>query len=128
MCFLYLYIPCFEEVYLNIRNQSGCFCETSFLKAGLTLFQFYFRKTLAEDKNGITVSLVADGFMEAESDKEAGIVDFGSQNVRERKSATLTITYHNDGKMKMTTCKLMDNCDAFYVEDEFKVAAGETVS
>ena len=30
-----VYAPCFEEVYLNIRNQSGCFCETSFLKAGL---------------------------------------------------------------------------------------------
>ena len=28
-----VYTPCFEEVYLNIRNQSDCFCETSFLKA-----------------------------------------------------------------------------------------------
>ena len=30
-----VHIPCFEKVYLQIRNQSGCFCETSFLKAGL---------------------------------------------------------------------------------------------
>ena len=33
--------PVFEEVYLNIRNQSGCFCETSsfavFFTAGGTL-------------------------------------------------------------------------------------------
>ena len=25
-------IPCFEEVYINIRNQSGCLCEMSFSK------------------------------------------------------------------------------------------------
>ena len=30
-----VYTPCFEEIYSNIRNQSGCFCEMSFLKAGL---------------------------------------------------------------------------------------------
>ena len=30
-----VYTPCFEEVYLNIRNQSGCFCGMSFLEAGL---------------------------------------------------------------------------------------------
>ena len=30
-----VYTPCFEEVYLNIRNQSGCFCKASFLKVGL---------------------------------------------------------------------------------------------
>ena len=30
-----VYTLCLEEVHLNIRNQSGCFCETSFLKAGL---------------------------------------------------------------------------------------------
>ena len=29
------YTPCFEEVYLDIRNQSGCLCVMSFLKAGL---------------------------------------------------------------------------------------------
>ena len=29
------YTHCFEEVYLDIRNQSGCFCERSFLTAGL---------------------------------------------------------------------------------------------
>ena len=33
--FTMVYTPCSEEVYLSIRNQSGCFCETSFLKAGL---------------------------------------------------------------------------------------------
>ena len=33
--YIMVYIPCFEEVYLSIKNQSGCFCETSFLKAGL---------------------------------------------------------------------------------------------
>ena len=27
--------PYFEEVYLNVSNQSGCFCEMSFLKTGL---------------------------------------------------------------------------------------------
>ena len=26
-----VYTPCFEEIYSNIRNQSGCFCEMSFL-------------------------------------------------------------------------------------------------
>ena len=30
-----VYKPCFEEVYLDIRNQSGCLRVTSFLKAGL---------------------------------------------------------------------------------------------
>ena len=30
-----VYTPCFEEIYSNIRNQSGCFSEMSFLKAGL---------------------------------------------------------------------------------------------
>ena len=30
-----VYTPCFEEIYSNIRNQSGCFCEMSFLKARL---------------------------------------------------------------------------------------------
>ena len=30
-----LYTPCFEGVYLDIRNQPGCLCVTSFLKAGL---------------------------------------------------------------------------------------------
>ena len=29
-----VYTPCFEEIYSNIRNQSGCFCELSFLKGG----------------------------------------------------------------------------------------------
>ena len=30
-----VHIPCFEKVNLQIRSQSGCFCETSFFKAGL---------------------------------------------------------------------------------------------
>ena len=30
-----VYTPCFEEVYLDIRNRSGCLCVMSFLKAGL---------------------------------------------------------------------------------------------
>ena len=30
-----VYKPCFEEVYLDIRNQSGCLCVMSFLKAVL---------------------------------------------------------------------------------------------
>ena len=30
-----VHITCFEEVYFHIRNQSGCFCEISFLQAGL---------------------------------------------------------------------------------------------
>ena len=30
-----VYTPCFEEIYPNIRNQSGCLCDMSFLKAGL---------------------------------------------------------------------------------------------
>ena len=30
-----VYTPRFEEVQLNIGNQSGCLCETSFLKAEL---------------------------------------------------------------------------------------------
>ena len=29
------YTPCCEEVYLDIRNQSGCLCVMSFLKARL---------------------------------------------------------------------------------------------
>ena len=31
--------PCLGEVYFKIRNKSGCFCETSFLKAGLCCIQ-----------------------------------------------------------------------------------------
>ena len=30
-----VHIACFEEVHFHIRNQSCCFCEMSFLKAGL---------------------------------------------------------------------------------------------
>ena len=30
-----VYTPCFEEAYLDIRNQPGCLPVTSFLKAGL---------------------------------------------------------------------------------------------
>ena len=30
-----VHIACFEEAYCHIRNQSCCFCEMSFLKAGL---------------------------------------------------------------------------------------------
>ena len=30
-----VYTPCFQDVCLNIRNQSDSFCEKSFLKAGL---------------------------------------------------------------------------------------------
>ena len=32
---LKVYIPRFQEVHLDIRNQSGCICVMSFLKAGL---------------------------------------------------------------------------------------------
>ena len=30
-----VYTPCFQEVYLDIRNQSGCLCVMCFLKARL---------------------------------------------------------------------------------------------
>ena len=36
-----VYTPCFEEVYLHIRNQSSCLCPTSFLKAGLHCNHFF---------------------------------------------------------------------------------------
>lgn len=110
-----------------MSNQMKCTFLVLLLQV-TTSFPFHFRKRLAEDKNGITVSLAADDFMEAESDKEEGIVDFRSQNVGERRSVTLNITYHNDGKMKITTCKLLDNCDVFCVEDDLEIAAGERVS
>ena len=34
--------PCFEEVYLHIRNQSDCFCETSFGKAELSCAKYQY--------------------------------------------------------------------------------------
>ena len=42
--------PCLEGVYLDIRNQLGCLCVTSFLKAELSVYQYF-----ANDKNTCTV-------------------------------------------------------------------------
>ena len=57
-----IYTPCFEEVYLNIGNQSGCFCETSFLKAGLYCSSLLQQtSTIGQDKNQVLLHIVTPG-------------------------------------------------------------------
>ena len=62
--FLMVYTPCFEEVYLNVRNQSGCFCETSFLKAGFTVIQNKLSRKFCQNisRANCRLVLVATGF------------------------------------------------------------------
>ena len=39
--YVMVYIACFQEVYLDISNQSGCLCVMNFLKAGLYCIASY---------------------------------------------------------------------------------------